>query len=69
MLSGEATNTNLIVFDLTRSGLEPMIYRTRGGNANNYTSNAVQMISAWLTCVLINRPNNKNMKDLMPPIG
>jgi len=30
MLSGEAANTNLIVFDLTRLGLEPTIYRTRG---------------------------------------
>ena len=26
MLSGEATNTKLIVFGLTRSGLEPTIY-------------------------------------------
>ena len=36
MLSGEATNTNFIVFDLLRSGLEHTIYRTRGENANNY---------------------------------
>ena len=27
-VSGEATNTNLIVFGLTRSGLEPTIYHT-----------------------------------------
>ena len=27
MLSGEATNANFIVFDLTRSGLESMIYQ------------------------------------------
>jgi hypothetical protein len=26
MLSGEATNTNLLVFGLTRSGVEPLIY-------------------------------------------
>jgi hypothetical protein len=30
MLSGEATNTNFIVFGLTRPSLEPTIYRTRG---------------------------------------
>jgi hypothetical protein len=28
MLSGEATNTNFIVFGLTRPGLQPTIYRT-----------------------------------------
>ena len=41
MLSGEATNTNFIVFGLTRSGLEPTIYCTRGEHANHYTTNAV----------------------------
>ena len=30
MLSGEATNTNFNVFGLTRPGLEPIIYSTRG---------------------------------------
>jgi len=30
VLSGEATNTNFIVFGLTRPGLEPTIYRIRG---------------------------------------
>jgi hypothetical protein len=38
MLSGEATNTNFIVFDLNQSGLETMIYRTRGEHANHYTT-------------------------------
>ena len=28
MISGEAENSNLIVFDFTRYGLEPTIYRT-----------------------------------------
>jgi hypothetical protein len=28
--SGEAANTNFMVFGLTWSGLEPTIYRTRG---------------------------------------
>ena len=35
MNSGEATNTNFIVFGLTRSGLEPMIYHTRGEHVNH----------------------------------
>ena len=38
MLSKETSNTNSIVFDLTRPGLEPMIYRTRGEHANHYTT-------------------------------
>ena len=38
MLSGEATNTNFIVFGLTRTGLEATIYRTRGEHANNCTT-------------------------------
>jgi hypothetical protein len=33
VLSGEATNTNFIVFGLTRSELELTIYRTRGEHA------------------------------------
>ena len=31
MLIGEAANTNLIVFGLTRPGLKPTIYITRPG--------------------------------------
>jgi len=30
VLSGEATNTNYIVFGLTQSEFDPTIYRTRG---------------------------------------
>ena len=41
MLSGEATNTKFIVFSLTRPGLEPTIYRTRGEHANYYATDAV----------------------------
>ena len=50
VLSGEATNINLIVFDLTRSGLEPTIYRrarlewdyrTQDEHANHYNTDAV----------------------------
>ena len=39
--SGEATITNFIVLGLTRTELEPTIYRTRGEHANHYTTNAV----------------------------
>jgi hypothetical protein len=45
VLSGEATNTNFIVFGLIRLGLEPMIYRTRGEHANHYPTDAVLMSS------------------------
>ena len=41
MLSKEATNANFIVFGLTRPGLEPTIYRTRGEHANHYATDAV----------------------------
>ena len=34
LISGEATNTNFIVFGLIRSGLEPMIYHTQTSNLN-----------------------------------
>jgi hypothetical protein len=36
-----ATNTNFTVFGLTRSRLEPTIYRTWGEHANHYTTEAV----------------------------
>jgi hypothetical protein len=48
MLSGEATNTNFIVFGLTRSGLEPTIYRTRGEHANHCTTDAVVLYRVHL---------------------
>ena len=41
VLSGEATNTNFIVFGLIRPEFEPPIYRTRGEHANHYTTDAV----------------------------
>ena len=41
MLSGEVTNTNVILFGLTRSRLEWTIYHTRGEHANQYTTDAV----------------------------
>jgi hypothetical protein len=41
VLGGEATNTNFIVFGLTRPGLEPTIYRTPGEHANHYVTDVV----------------------------
>jgi hypothetical protein len=41
MLSREATNTNFIVFSLTRPGLEPTNYHTQGQHANHYTTDTV----------------------------
>jgi hypothetical protein len=40
VLSGEATNTNFLVFRLTRPVLESTIYRTRGEHANHYATDA-----------------------------
>jgi uncharacterized protein with gpF-like domain len=41
VLRGEATETNVTVFGLTRSRLELTIYRTRGEQANQYTAEAI----------------------------
>jgi hypothetical protein len=41
VISGEASNTNFIIFGLAQSGLEPTIYRTLGEHANLYTTDAV----------------------------
>ena len=40
----EATNTNLIVFGLTRLGLEPMIYLTQWEHDNHYATITVRVI-------------------------
>jgi len=53
VLSGEATNTNFIVFGLTRSGIEPTTYCTRGEHTNHYITDAVQL----------QLPNEKGQKD------
>jgi hypothetical protein len=44
MLSGEATNTNFIVFGLTQPGLEPTIYRIWGESTNHYTPDAFNIV-------------------------
>ena len=53
MLSGEATNTNFIVFGLTRPGLELTIYRTWGEHANHYTTDAVQFLVSQMFVTLM----------------
>ena len=52
MLRGEATNTNFMVFDLTGSRLELMIYHTRDEHAKHYTTDAVN------SCMIIALYNN-----------
>jgi hypothetical protein len=44
MLSGEATNTNFIVFGLIRPGLEPTIYCSKDGYVNHYPTDAALYI-------------------------
>ena len=48
VLSEEATHTHLIVFGMTRPGLEPMIYHTRGEHANHYATDAVFVVTEKL---------------------
>jgi hypothetical protein len=46
----EKQNSNFTVFGLTRSGLEPTIYLTRGEHTNLYTTDAVKLfgiVRAW----------------------
>ena len=48
MLSGEPTNTNFIVFGLTRPEFEPTIYRTQGEHPKHYATDAVQIRIVYL---------------------
>ena len=57
MLSGEAsaTNTNFIVFGLTRPGLKPTIYHTWGKHADHYVADAfftICMVVGHFQCLL-----------------
>ena len=45
MLRGEATNTNFIIFGLTRSENEPTFYSTGDEHANHNTTDAVNFDS------------------------
>ena len=53
--SGEATNTNFLVFGLTWSGFEPTIYRIQGKHASHFTTNVVSHthISSLYTHILM----------------
>ena len=53
MLSGEGTNTNFVVFGLTRPELEPTIYHTQGDHANNYTTNVVKLVKKLPVLLLV----------------
>jgi hypothetical protein len=67
MLSGEAANTNLIVFGLTESGLESTIYCTQDEHVNHYTTDAVKIVSIIITTLCICTKevflNYKEMKE------
>ena len=47
VLSGEATNTNVIVFVLTQPGIKPTIYCTRSEYASHYPIDAVEWSCSW----------------------
>ena len=55
MHSGEAINTNFIVFGFIRSELEPTIYRTRCKHANHYIIDVVDILSGSdsIGCVMV----------------
>jgi hypothetical protein len=64
MLSGEATNTNFIVFGLTRSGFEPTIYRTRSEHEKLYElslNNNQYSIEKDHNCIII--AGSENVRD------
>ena len=48
VLGGEATNIIFVVFGLTRPGLEPTIYRTRGEHVNHYATDVVIFLIMYL---------------------
>jgi hypothetical protein len=60
VLSGEATNTNFIVFGFTQSGLKPTIYRTRDEHANHYTTDAVQDVVICMFYVIVDKKKKVN---------
>ena len=71
-LRGEATNTNFIVFSLTRSGLEPTFYHTWGEHANHYTTNAVGTylnMSFWLKYFWTFRFSSFNIYNWIPTVS
>jgi hypothetical protein len=53
VLYGEATNTNFIVFGLTRLGLAPTIYPTQGEQTNQYNTDVVTWLHRRLCVNLV----------------
>ena len=47
VISVEATHTNLIVFGLTPTRLEPMIHHTQGEHAHHYTTDPVNPLVSF----------------------
>ena len=64
VLSGKATNTNFIVFSLTRSGLEPMIYCTQGEHTNHHIADMGQNCGKYILMDM-----GKTYHTLMPISG
>jgi hypothetical protein len=56
-----SNNNNFIVFGLTRSGLEPTIYRTCGKHANHYTTDAVAQVNIKIFAINPDLNENKEM--------
>jgi len=66
LLNRETTNTKIIVFSLTRSWLQPMIYRTRVEHANNYTANADTNRLIFLIRLLSQPSHALDAKNYLP---
>jgi hypothetical protein len=62
VFSGEATNTNFVVLDLTREEFEPTIYRTRGEHANHYTTDAVNFGIVGAKEQSFTHPNSQSLE-------
>ena len=69
VFSGEAANTNFIVFGLIRLRLEPPIYHTRGERTNHYTTDAVACCLCHVVCfamyVIYSQDTNSLLKLML----
>ena len=59
MLSGETTDTNFIVFGLTRPGFETTSYRTRGEHAQHDATDTIQQHFRWYILYYLQSVKNK----------
>ena len=63
-LCGKATNTNFLVCSLTRPGLKPTIYHTRGEHTNHYITDAVRKKSeSWSEINTVNHWKSQVYSD------